>query len=386
MNADTTVAFVTNFCPHYRVRTFELLSERINVQFLFFSGGDEWYWPSRFGVRRGNFPHEYLPGVTWAGTRIVPELLRILWRRKHHVIVKCINGRFALPAAYLVARLRRRPFVLWTGVWQRIDTPAHRLLHPLTRHIYRRSDAIAVYGEHVRRFLVQEEGVKPERVFVAPHATDAEPYQVQVPEADLEHVRTALGIPPAAVVILFAGRLEAAKGVHDLFDAIIDPGMRDTFLLLVGDGAEKGALEAGVRTAGVVDRVRFVSNVSPVEMPAYYALADVLVLPSRTTATFKEPWGLVVNEAFYQSVPAVTTDAVGAAAGGLVEDEVTGLVVPERDPDALRRAIRRLADDADLRRRLGANARHRIENWTNDRMVDGFIRAIEYALESRTRT
>ena len=70
-----------------------------------------------------------------------------------------------------------------------------------------------------------------------------------------------------------------------------------------------------------------------------YAGSDVVVVPSVPTRDFLEPWGLVVNEAFHQGVPVIATDAVGAAAGGLVRHERTGLVVPAGDAAALRAAI-----------------------------------------------
>jgi len=54
------VAFVTNFCPHYRVKTFETLARHQEMDYLFFSKGDEWYWPQPHGVSQGAFHLEYL--------------------------------------------------------------------------------------------------------------------------------------------------------------------------------------------------------------------------------------------------------------------------------------------------------------------------------------
>ncbi|MBW3535705.1 MAG: glycosyltransferase, partial [Gemmatimonadetes bacterium] len=105
---------------------------------------------------------------------------------------------------------------------------------------------------------------------------------------------------------------------------------------------------AGVRALGHVPRA---------ELPALYAAADVLVLPSIRTATFTEPWGLVCNEAMHQSTPIVATDAVGAVAGGLVRDGRNGLVAPERDAAALAARLRAVAYAPELRARLGAAAR-----------------------------
>jgi glycosyltransferase involved in cell wall biosynthesis len=102
----------------------------------------------------------------------------------------------------------------------------------------------------------------------------------------------------------------------------------------------------------------------------FYAGSDVVVVPSVPTRDFLEPWGLVVNEAFDQGVPVIATDAVGAAAGGLVRHEQTGLVVPAGDEHALAAALRRVQDDPVLRARLGAAGRdavaagHSHADWT----------------------
>ena len=92
---------------------------------------------------------------------------------------------------------------------------------------------------------------------------------------------------------------------------------------------------------------------SATDLRNLYAGSDVVVVPSVPTRDFLEPWGLVVNEAFHQGVPVIATDAVGAAAGGLVQHERTGLVVPAGDAEALRSALHRLHDDPALRARAG---------------------------------
>src|ERR1035438_572291 len=85
-----------------------------------------------------------------------------------------------------------------------------------------------------------------------------------------------------------------------------------------------------------------------------YADADILVVPSIRTRTFREPWGLVVNEAMNRGLAVIASDAVGAVAGGLVRDGRNGLVVRVSDSDALAGAMVRLAGDDELRARLGA--------------------------------
>jgi glycosyltransferase involved in cell wall biosynthesis len=84
-----------------------------------------------------------------------------------------------------------------------------------------------------------------------------------------------------------------------------------------------------------------------------------------------------------QGVPVVTSAAVGAAAGGLVRDGETGLVVPERDTAALAAALRRLLTEPGLAHRLGEAARQEVACWTNERMVEGFMAAADYAIRAR---
>jgi len=371
------IAFITNICAHYRVKTFETLSRYYHIDYYFFSAGDEWYWQQEHGVRAGDFHYEYLPGFRLGRTRVTPTLPWKLWRGNYDVYIKCITGRFALPITYLIARFKRKPFILWTGIWMRLQTLFHRLAWPLTRYIYRHADAIVVYGEHVKRYLMSE-GVPGERIFVAAHAVDNEAYNRPVSEEEKQALRRQLNIAPGKKIVLYLGRLVEEKGLPYLLEAFALLQRDDAVLVLVGTGPEKARLEQLAQELGIAANVRFVGYVPPERTALYYAIAWVYVLPSITTPYFKEPWGLVVNEAFNQGVPVIATEAVGAAAGGLVQDGVNGFMVPERDSVALAQALQRILDDLNLRERFSQNARQIIAGWDNERMVMGFRQAIEY--------
>ncbi len=100
------------------------------------------------------------------------------------------------------------------------------------------------------------------------------------------------------------------------------------------------------------------------------------MVPSIATRTFREPWGLVVNEAMNRRLPVIASDAVGAAAGGLVRDGRNGLVVPAGDRRALAGALRRLAADAPLRARLGAAGAADVRAYTYEAWAAGFSDAL----------
>src|SRR5882724_4293004 len=307
------VAFVHNFCSHYTLRTFELLSRLFHVDFYFFSRGTERYWLKEHGVQRGRFNHNYLSGFSILGTRISPTLPYYLISGRYDVVVASISGRFALPITYLVARLLRRPFILYTGIWHHISSPTHSLFRPFLRFLYRHADAIVTYGIHVARFL-ENEGAVPSRLFIAPHAVDNNAYNRAVAPGEIRSLRERLHIPRTHKILLYLGRLDEAKGVDILLEAFAALERQDTTLLIVGAGPARDKLETLARSFALTPHVRFAGYVRTNETVVYYAAAYVYILPSVTTRMSKETWGLTVNEAMNQGTPVVVSDAVGAAA------------------------------------------------------------------------
>ena len=375
--------FVTNLCPHYRVKTFETLAGCIPTQFIFFSQGGERYWnPNLHGRQHGNFPHEYLSGFSLGPVHVTPALVARVWQTDADAIIKCITGRFALPVTYLLTRLRRKPFVLWTGIWSHPTTLFHRLTFPLTRYIYTHADAIAVYGVQVRDHLIGL-GVKPERVFVAWHAVDNAVYDGPVSPEERAALRAELGLAADVCMILYVGRLDPSKGLPDLVLAAAQLADLRPVVVFVGTGVLRESLAAQATSLDV--EARFVGYVPTRDLYRYYAAAQVFVLPSVTTSAGKEPWGLVVNEAMNQGVPVIVSSAVGAGAGGLVRDGETGLVVPEQNPEALAAALGRVLADPAFAARLGGAGRREVAQWTNDRMVSGFTAAAEFAARQAAR-
>ena len=354
-----------------------MMGKLLDIDFYFFSEGKEHYWDQQHGLRAGDFRYKYLPGINIGRTRVTPTLPWLLWRGQYDAYIKCINGRFALPVTFLIAKIRRKPFVLWTGLWMRIQTLPHRLFFPITRFIYYHSDAIVVYGEHVKSYLISE-GVSSDRIFVANHAIDNDAYSIEVTTEEKRSFRERLDVPINGNVILYLGRLEKEKGIDLLLKAFSRIEKHDLFLIIAGAGSFSQELENIVDQLGIRDGVRFIGYIRPEEAYRLYSIADVFVLSSITTKIFKEPWGLVVNEAFNQGVPVIASDSVGAAAGGLLADGFNGIVFPEGDLEALRRSILSIFEQPDLRDHYSENAKLVIKGWNNSRMVQGFIMGIKY--------
>jgi glycosyltransferase involved in cell wall biosynthesis len=265
---------------------------------------------------------------------------------RYRAVICGLGGRVALPASYAAARLRGIPFVLWATIWSHPRTAVHALSRLPTHHLYRHADAVMTYGTHVSRHVEAVRGTRG-NLFVAPQAVDIDHYAAPVGlDARMEARRRVTdGDGP---LVLFVGRLEEEKGVRVLLDA-----WRKAEL---GDGARLALVGRGPLGPSADDKARGVRDLGYVDalgLPAFYAAADMLVVPSIRTATFTEPWGLVVNEAMLQGTPVIVSDTVGAAAGGLVRDGETGLVFPAGDAQALAARMAVLAGAPELRRQLG---------------------------------
>lgn len=310
------VLFVTNHVAPNRVGAFAALAERVPLEVVTFGG------PSKHGAAAAPY------GRPVAERAVAREIARGDWS----AVVAGTAGRVALPAAYLAARRRGIPFVHWAAFWAQPRTPAHLAAAPLMRSIYRHAAAVVTYGPHVTRH-VEQRGAR--LVFEAPQAVDNAFWS------------TPSGTPGETFTVLFAGRDAPEKGL--------------AVLRAAWDGDGRLDVVAGGRT--------------PEQLRNFYARAHVLVVPSLRTREFREPWGLVVNEAMNQRTAIIASDEVGAAAGGLVVHERNGLVVEAGDVTALRAAIARLRDDAALRERLADQGVRDVACYTHEAWADGFADA-----------
>jgi glycosyltransferase involved in cell wall biosynthesis len=357
------IALLTNYLTPYRLPLFERLAAEHGVEILCYGGGERYVpaWLAELDqqLEAAPFPARRLHGLSEAATLA----------RNYKAVIAPFAGGAALPLAYAGVRRYRKRFVLWASVWVHPRSMVHDLALPVTRRIYRNADAVVAYGEHVRRFVGGIRG-RDDDVFVAPQSVEPELFARDVPRAELQHFREQHSLE-AGPIVLYAGRLVPAKGIEILLEAW-DALDRDPTLVVIGDGP----LAPRVRRA---DGTRLLGPLPRTEMPAAYASAELVVLPSIPTPRFVEPWGLVCNEAMHQGTPVVASDAVGAVAGGLVRDELNGLVVPAGDARALAQAIARLLADDPLRGRLGVAGKEAVAAYNYDAMAAAFTRALEVA-------
>jgi glycosyltransferase involved in cell wall biosynthesis len=224
---------------------------------------------------------------------------------------------------------------------------------------------------------VKAESGRCTNVFEVPQAVDNHYFRRRASEGDRVGTRARFDLADGPVAC-YAGRLEEGKGLDVLLRALTKVATPEQ-LLIVGEGGLRADLDELACDLRISDRVRFAEYVEQSTLPDVLGAVDFLVLPSVTTKRFREPWGLVVNEAMSSGLPVIASDAVGAAAAGLVVDDVTGLIVPEGDAAALATAMERLAADPGLRSRLATAAGQHVFRWSFEAAAAGLADAIRAA-------
>lgn len=183
---------------------------------------------------------------------------------------------------------------------------------------------------------IVEQGVSADRATTLNNYTSVDP----APAVS----RAEFNTPEDAPLLLALARLHWKKGLDTLLEALV--GLPGVYAWIAGDGPLEAELKAQAAKLGVADRVRFLGWRT--DRGALLAACDVVAFPSRY-----EPFGQVTIEAWAANKPLVTADAAGPAA--TVTNEVDALLVPKDNPAALRDALRRVTEDADLAKRLVEN-------------------------------
>jgi glycosyltransferase involved in cell wall biosynthesis len=262
----------------------------------------------------------------------------------HMFRAETIGTRAAL---VLSERGCRRPYVVSTIHSSRVRSEEDRRhLRDLTPHM---DQLIAVSRAIEHKLLDEERITAPVRLIY--NGVDLSRYDYQEVCCTLPD---DYGIEPGSQIVGVVARLEAEKGHQTLLDAwpLVLQQVPGAYLLIVGEGSQRDALERQVRNLKVAHRVVFTGRRD--DVPAVTAALDVAVLPS-----YREAQGLSILEAMALARPVVASHIGGIPE--MITDGVTGLLVPARDPIALAGAIARLLRDhsyADTLARAGHTLVH----------------------------
>lgn len=227
-----------------------------------------------------------------------------------------------------------------------------------------------VLSDHVGRFFVEHGGLTEDRITRIYYGLDPAPFELAAAERETHRarLRAEIGTPADAIVFVCVARFAPQKAHHVLIEGFAQAraaSTRPLELWLVGDdpfGDGRQRAEAAAERCGVRSTVRFLGIRR--DVPHLMAAADVFTMTS-----LWEGLGLVFLEAMATGLPVLASGV--SAVPEVVVDGRTGRLVPPREPDAWASAAAELAEDAELRARLGAaGAERRRERFGLARMVD----------------
>lgn len=303
-------------------------------------------------------PHVWIhPTASRARVLFLPDALRLA-----QVLTGSRPGQWLTTAqdpfecgivAFLYARWSGSPLHLqlhtdpWAEAWRR-SSILNRVRAWVGTYLLGVADAVRVVSARTQRRVLAL-GIPRDRVTKVPIPIDHTHFADTRPAFDLRR-----SYPEASHIMLSLGRLEKEKNFPMLIRAFarVREHLPHALLLIVGNGSEREHLLRMITTLGLAEQIKLIPWAR--DTVSYYKGSDVYVQSSNY-----EGWGLAVVEACASGIPVVMTD-VGCA-GEVVENEVSGLVVPVGDERALADAIIRICDDQPFASRLATCARSATE-------------------------
>lgn len=347
----------------------------------------------------GGYRHKVLdnraknPSVTRFNGCDTPELYEFLKRERPDAVLvngwvakTCLQALWACRRLGIPCMVRGEANLLRPRVWWK---------HALHRMLLSQYSAYLAIGKANRDFY-RFHHCPEDRIFPAPYSVDNDWFAVEAAKRSgrRPELRNRFGIPPDAVVFLFAGKLESKKHPMDLLHALREVVLRpssfvniasqeprtknqehsNAFLLVAGDGPLRTECEAFAATHDLP--VRFAGFLNQSSLPDAYAAADVLVLPSDAGET----WGLVVNEAMVSGRPAIVSRAAGSCKD-LVIDGETGYAFDCGDTQALAGLMNHYRKNAAHAVLHGGNAVRHIEDYSISKTAQGVMDAVRQMLK-----
>ena len=230
------------------------------------------------------------------------------------------------------------------------------------------ANLVITLGEVMRAEIVAR-GVDPGKVIVVPNAVSADFLE---PLPDGGPLRETLGIRPGELVVGLVSNLVAYEGVGTLLEAAAELRRRGQRVrpLIVGDGAERAALQRFAGQLGLTGTAIFTGRVPMAEVRRYHAVLDLFVVPRTTDRVCQLVTPLKPVEAMASGLAVVASD-VGALRE-IIRPEVTGALATSGDPVSFADNMEPLLYSSDLRRKLGANAREwvaRDRTWAHNAAI-----------------
>jgi glycosyltransferase involved in cell wall biosynthesis len=253
-----------------------------------------------------------------------------------------------------------------------------RALEQVEEFLYRQSEHIVVVTESFKDAIV-DKGISPDDITVIKNGVDLHWWNQPLDQAKLSQMRERLGLQ-GKFVASYIGTIGMAHRADVLLEAAQRCSDLDVVFMVVGTGAQRGALEARQRELQL-DNFRLVDKVPKEEVPYLLALTDASVIHLRKSPLFETVIPSKMFEAMATRTPIIL--GVQGEAKALIEEANAGIPMTPEDPDALVEAVRQLKFDEDLRSALANDAYRYVKtHYARERLAHTYTERLRDVLAS----
>lgn len=371
------VTIVTNIISPYRIPLFNWLSkeEGLHLEVIALSETEanrEW----RAKKEKIEFDYHVLRGFHgFIWSRELPihvnwGLWKALRRYKPDVVITSGYDALAYWEAFFYCKIFRKQYILWNGTTMLSTGKTTGPIGWMKRRIVNGADRYVTYGTKAAEYLTQL-GAPRGRIHVGINTVDMEFYRDRSMGIRAGESFSQERLEYPRFLMLYVGQLISRKGIDQLLRALGRLDDPDVGLLVVGSGPQEKELREFCQSHALKN-VYFEGFHQPDDLPRYYALADVFVLPS-----LKEVWGLVVNEALASGLYVLCSNQAGAAYD-LIKEGWNGALFDPRNVEELAMLIQQTkVRIEEIRARREAISEHACREFSIDRSAKAFLDAIE---------
>lgn len=306
---------------------------------------------------------------------INPGIFPALWKRRYSAVMIFGYSIASYLMAFGAAWFAKTPILFRGEVVLRQNRPRWFQFWKdlFLKIIFKKVAAFLSIGSPSRAFY-DYYNVPPDKIFFTPYAVDNDRFIKESESAKplSGKIRKELNFKENAPIVFFSGKLIPKKRPFDLIKAhelLLEEGM-ETALIFAGDGALKNELEDYVAEKKLKN-IRLLGFKNQTELPKYYGLADIFVLPSDE----KEVSPLVINEAMCAALPIVMSGSIPSSVD-FVNNGINGFTYPVGNIKKLAACLRAIIENSDKKKQMGKKSLEIIKNWTIDASVREIARSL----------
>lgn len=382
------ILFIHSEVRSYRVPIFDMIRKYYPTKFIFTHGTG---FAKEFSETK-DWQYQYLKSqaMLFYSSDFSFGLIGKLFqkRRDYDLLISSELASFATHIAFLLAKILRKKFIVWSEDWVWPKIFSFQLALPYVKYIVRHADACIVSGKKAREFFLSL-GVPREKIYIAPNCAMTLKNK-PLDHKSFEEFRVRVN-PHNKKVISYLGRVVRYKALDTLIHAFAELERKrdDVRLVIAGDGPFAPECHSLIQELKIknfywaqhhnLGKTREVEPIPYEELFYYYRLSDIFVLPGRYLPQENVPsesWGFTLNEALSLGIPCISTDSV-AAAHDLIQNGENGYRVKAGDVQALTEALEKILNSPLL---LESNIQKRQEKFEFSshyrKMFSGFQDAI----------